>query len=215
MKKNILWLLGVCATLSLCFSSCSKDTESVDPYSNWDTRNVTYIDSIAAVCKNAPAGEDWSSHLNYKLQDGNAIGSLGTQWAISDYVYMKRLPYNPDGVEPELGSYPRSNNDTVMVYYRGRLINGTVFDQNYTGTWNPKIAEPTAFTLSGVITGLETALWYMREGERAELYIPSDLGYGASSMSDIPANSTLIFDVRVEKIVHATGPDDRMKEVLE
>ena len=56
MNKNLLWLLGILLSLSMGLASCSKDTQVADPYSDWAVRNDAYIDSIAAVCANPPAG---------------------------------------------------------------------------------------------------------------------------------------------------------------
>ncbi|WP_278454314.1 FKBP-type peptidyl-prolyl cis-trans isomerase [Phocaeicola plebeius] len=100
--------------------------------------------------------------------------------------------------------------DSVSVYYRGKLINGTVFDQNYTGDLDEKIHVPTHFALQanqtdGLIVGWITALQWMKEGERVELYIPAALGYGTQNQSSIPANSVLIFDLKLEKVIHPDG----------
>jgi hypothetical protein len=57
----------------------------------------------------------------------------------------------------------------------------------------------------GLIVGWITALQYMKEGDRVELYIPSALGYGTQSQSSIPANSVLIFDLKLEKVIHPDG----------
>lgn len=49
----------------------------------------------------------------------------------------------------------------------------------------------------------------MKEGQHVEMYIPNGLGYGAASSDAIPSYSTLIFDVRLEEVIHPKGPDDR------
>lgn len=206
-KKNILYLLGLFFSLSVGISSCSKDTQVADPYSDWAVRNNAYIDSIAAVCANPPAGESWQKVLNYKLQSASDEG-LGYQNYTpgkNDYVYMKLFPQ--DNIEP-LGITPLGT-DTVSVHYRGKLINGTVFDQSFSGNWNAEVSEPRSFAVSGVITGWSTALMQMQEGQHVELYIPAGLGYGAIARDEIPAYSALVFDVRLEKVIHPKGPDDR------
>ncbi|MDQ8935913.1 FKBP-type peptidyl-prolyl cis-trans isomerase [Acinetobacter rudis] len=82
----------------------------------------------------------------------------------------------------------------VTVHYTGKLINGTEFDSSY------KRNEPAVFPLKGVIPGWTEGLQLMKEGGKATLYIPAKLGYGAQSSAQIPANSTLIFDVELVKV---------------
>lgn len=214
MKRNIFWFIGALVVLCCTFASCNDDdTPMADPYSEWALRNAAYIDSIAGVAKNPPAGESWGMYLNYKLQNQN-VGGIGSgiAWANSDYVYAKILPYK-EGEVTELGAYPQSDKDTVVVHYRGRLIDGTVFDQSYSGDWDERVSVPAEFTVGGVITGWSTMLWHMREGEHVELYIPQGMAYGSSSSSNIPSYSTLIFDMRLEEIKHAKGPDDRSRKL--
>ena len=83
--------------------------------------------------------------------------------------------------------------DTVAVNYRGKLINGTVFDQSYKGELNPSIAVPVEFPVSDVIVGWTTALMNMTVGSRWELYIPSELAYEEAGSGSIPGYSTLFF----------------------
>lgn len=208
MNKNILYLLGIFFSLSIGITSCSKDTQVADPYSDWAVRNDAYIDSIASICANPPAGESWQKVLNYKLQSASDEG-LGYQNYTpgkNDYVYMKLFPQ--DNIEP-LGISPLST-DTVSVHYRGKLINGTVFDQSFSGNWNADVSEPRKFcTVGNSITGWSTALMQMKEGQHVELYIPAALGYKSVARDEIPAYSALVFDVRLEKVIHPKGPDDR------
>lgn len=207
MNKNILYLLGIFFSLSIGITSCSKDTQVADPYSDWAVRNDAYIDSIASICANPPAGENWLRILNYKIQTEASEG-LGYQDYTpgkNDYVYMKL--FLQDDIEP-LGISPLST-DTVSVHYRGKLINGTVFDQSFSGNWNADVSVPRSFAVSAVITGWTTALMQMKEGQHVELYIPAGLGYGSVDRDEIPAYSALVFDVRLEEVIHPKGPDDR------
>ena len=84
---------------------------------------------------------------------------------------------------------------TVNVDYEGRLINGTVFDSSY------KRGEPIEFPLNGVIAGWTEGLQLMPVGSKYELYIPSDLAYGARGAGGlIGPNETLIFTVELHSI---------------
>lgn len=91
----------------------------------------------------------------------------------------------------------RTPTDTSMVtvHYRGRLINGTVFDESYGR------GEPTSFRLNQVIRGWTEGVKLMKEGGMIELYIPSALAYGDQGAGQlIPPGSTLIFTVELISI---------------
>ena len=221
MNKNLFWLIALLFTLSFGFMSCAEDTAVEDPYANWDDRNVRYLDSIADVARANEIPElnevgKWVIKRNYKISNGSSLNpGLGgssvstnpfeTPPSVNDSVYMKVLEVG-EGSNRISPLYT----DTVSVYYRGELINGTVFDQNYSGDLDTEVHVPTHFALQadqtdGLIVGWITALQYMKEGDRVELYIPSALGYGTQSQSSIPANSVLIFDLKLEKVIHPDG----------
>ena len=84
------------------------------------------------------------------------------------------------------------NGDRLTVHYTGTLENGIEFDSSRGGT-------PFVVTLgeNRVIQGWEYGLQGVKVGERRVLTIPPSLGYGDQSVSSIPANSTLIFDIEV------------------
>lgn len=88
--------------------------------------------------------------------------------------------------------------DTVMVYYKGSLPNGEVFDERMEG-------EPARFAMSSVVKGFSEGLSLLGEGGEATLYIPGNLGYGDSGnpRAGIAPNSLLIFDVKVVKVLPA------------
>ena len=83
-------------------------------------------------------------------------------------------------------------NDKVQVKYEGRLIDGTVFDST-----DKHGGEPVTFSPNQVIKGWTEALCMMPVGSKWQLYIPQELGYGARGAGQIPAYSTLVFDVEV------------------
>ena len=82
----------------------------------------------------------------------------------------------------------------VKVNYTGTLLDGTKFDSS-----RDPGKSPFEFTLGQgqVIKGWDEGLLGRRPGDRLQLIIPADLGYGASSQGSIPANSTLVFDIEV------------------
>lgn len=98
-------------------------------------------------------------------------------------------------IETGHGIIPKAS-DTVRCHYEGRLINGEVFDSSY------RRGEPAEFPVGGVIQGWVEALQLMPVGSKWQLYIPSDLAYGARGAGQsIGPNETLIFDIELIDIV--------------
>lgn len=91
-----------------------------------------------------------------------------------------------DGVQAEAGK-------NVSVHYSGYLLDGTMFDSSI------ERGQPISFPLGTgrVIKGWDEGIALMKVGEKAQLIIPADLGYGERAMGPIPANSTLVFDVEL------------------
>ncbi len=86
------------------------------------------------------------------------------------------------------GPKPKPTN-TVRVNYRGKLADGTVFDDSY------KRGMPAEFQLKGVIAGWTEGLQLVGEGGSIELIIPGKLGYPEGRPGVIPPNATLYFTV--------------------
>jgi FKBP-type peptidyl-prolyl cis-trans isomerase len=87
--------------------------------------------------------------------------------------------------------------DTITVQYVGALTDGTVFDASKNhGT------QGFTFTLGAgqVIQGWDQGIVGMKEGGQRVLVIPASLGYGPQAVGTIPANSTLIFEVELDKV---------------
>jgi len=92
------------------------------------------------------------------------------------------------------GKHPKADNK-VLVHYSGRLIDGTQFDSSR------KRGKPASFQVNQVIKGWTEALQLMSRGDRWQIFIPSELGYGEKGAgTTIPPNSTLIFDVEILSI---------------
>ncbi|MBC6415287.1 MAG: FKBP-type peptidyl-prolyl cis-trans isomerase [Bdellovibrionales bacterium] len=91
------------------------------------------------------------------------------------------------------GEYPQLT-DVVEVHYKGTLIDGLEFDNSY------KRGTPAKFPLKGVIKGWQEGLQLMKEGAKYKFYIPSNLAYGEQGAGQIPAHSTLIFEVELIKV---------------
>lgn len=83
--------------------------------------------------------------------------------------------------------------DTVEVHYIGTLSDGTKFDSSVDR------GQPFSFNLGAgqVISGWDEGVAGMAIGGKRTLIIPPELGYGQQSVGDIPADSTLHFNVEL------------------
>jgi FKBP-type peptidyl-prolyl cis-trans isomerase FklB len=89
------------------------------------------------------------------------------------------------------GKIPKAT-DTVETNYRGTLIDGTEFDSSY------KRGQAATFPVNGVIAGWTEALQKMKEGDKWQLFVPSNLAYGERGAGrEIGPNATLIFEVEL------------------
>lgn len=85
--------------------------------------------------------------------------------------------------------------DKVTVHYIGKLADGTVFDSSV------ERGEPVTFGVSQVIEGWTEALQLMQEGDKWEVYIPYELGYGERGAGgQIPPFATLVFEVELLEV---------------
>ena len=181
------------AILGGLFVSCEETIESGE-YSNWQERNEAYIDSIAKVAEANQDGK-WMRILSFKLDSVDAKGNP-IKHGIENCVYCYLKCDSAGTASPKY-------TDLVSVNYRGRLIptenqrDGLIFDGSYKGEFNPAYSVPRNFFVDELIVGWSTVLMQMTKGDNWVVYIPSQLGYGAQSNSNIPENSTLIFDLNL------------------
>ncbi len=95
---------------------------------------------------------------------------------------------------PGTGGQPKID-DTVVVHYRGTLVDGTEFDSSI------RRGQPATFSLGGIIPGWQEALQLMREGARWEVVIPPQLAYGETGAGGaIGPQETLIFEIELIEV---------------
>lgn len=91
------------------------------------------------------------------------------------------------------GAIPQRG-QTVTVHYTGTLENGKKFDSSL----DRGVPADFRIGVGAVIKGWDEALMSMKVGGKRKLIIPSALGYGPMGRPpDIPANSTLVFEVEL------------------
>lgn len=126
----------------------------------------------------------------YKIDNENFLLEKGKEEGVTvldNGVIIQVLEKGHGSSHPRPGSL-------VYVRYTGRLINGKVFDSTEGDTL------PALFKVRELIMGWQIALLRMYEGDKFRIWIPAKYAYGSVRMDDIPAWSTLEFDLELVKI---------------
>ena len=127
--------------------------------------------------KNMEAGAKFMS--DNKKKEGVKVTTSGLQYKV---------------LKAGTGKKPGAT-DTVVVNYRGTLINGEEFDSSY------KRNQPATLALNSVIKGWQEALQMMPTGSKWQLVIPAELAYGnRGAGSRIGPGETLIFEVELLEV---------------
>ncbi len=137
-----------------------------------------------------------------------AMSETDRQYAVEELSMINRFLLNENlqaqpsksglyliNLESTNGKYPKLGNK-VDIYYNAMFIDGGLFDAVEPGQ------RPFSFTIGNeeVIEGIEEAVNKMREGEIALAIIPFRLAYGSEKYLEIPPYSTLLFEIKLEKI---------------
>lgn len=139
-------------------------------------QNELNAEKLAASEKNKAAGEKFLKENSSK--EGVVVLDSGLQYRV---------------VESGAGDKP-TETDTVVVHYRGRLLDGTEFDSSFGR------GEPTELSVGQVIPGWQEALQLMPVGAIWEVWIPASLAYGSDGAGSIGPNQTLHFDIQLIEI---------------
>lgn len=132
---------------------------------------------------------------------------------IADYVAEHNITATPNSeglyvIVKKKGNGPKVEmGKKVSMHYVGRLLDGTLFDtsrENVASAENKlqpgRPYEPLTYVVGQqpLIPGWEKGVLGQPAGTQLTLIIPSALGYGSESMGpDIPAYSTLVFDIEI------------------
>jgi FKBP-type peptidyl-prolyl cis-trans isomerase len=147
---------------------------------------------------NSPIRCDITSFKNYsedvtidnyviakKLNVKEKISTVSTTSGFTNFVTY---------VQVKEGAADLITGKIAKLKYTGRLLNGYVFDSNVSRT------DSLNYTVGGsnnYVQGFKVGVDKMRLGEKATFIFPSGLGYSGTAKSNIPAYSTLIFDIEI------------------
>lgn len=122
-----------------------------------------------------------TNNLNVKEK----ISAVSTTTGFTNYVHY---------IQVKEGAADLITGKVAKLKYTGRLLNGFVFDSNInrTDSLNYKVGGSNNY-----VQGFKVGVDKMRLGERATFIFPSGFGYGGTAKNNIPAYSTLIFDIEI------------------
>ncbi len=78
--------------------------------------------------------------------------------------------------------------DDIRVMYKGKLLNGVVFDEQNS---------PVQLKLKNLIPAWKEVLVGKKSGSVFMLVTPPQMGYGSNPNGEIPENSCLFFEIKV------------------
>lgn len=192
-QSGRMWLLLlIMAGVGAMLGACSDKLDTDEEYSDWQARNDAYFLNVYHQAEKAIAAGDTSWKIIRKW-------SLNASTQPTQHVVVHVLDNGTGGRMPLY-------TDSVAVDYQQRLMptvqhtEGYLFDKTWSGdTFYEPAARPASFVVSGLIDGWVTALQQMPVGAHWIVYVPYELGYGASAQTaaGIPAYSTLIADIRL------------------
>jgi FKBP-type peptidyl-prolyl cis-trans isomerase FkpA len=174
MKSINIIILSICLVFIL-FTSCNP-IDTTGAVNDWKIKNASYFTNM----------KDSAGYVH----DTIAAKSLGSR-----YYYKITTPGVQNSISPVSG-------DQVTVNYRGKLVDGSVFDQTYTKTVIDSTATPRTFYDNQLIPGWTYNLLQMKVGETRKIVLPMELAYGATGSGAISPYSTTIWVVQLIKVIH-------------
>lgn len=196
--KSIYYIKVAFAVVAMMMTmaSCSETDDKVEEYPDWQNKNTAYFNSKYNAVKQliANGSREWKVFKSYARTDSSVDSP-------TDYILVNVL-------HEGTGSGCPLFTDSVRVHYRGQLLAsathvdmsdkelGYVFDKSWSTTdFDEQVSVPAKMSVSNVVDGFSTALQHMHIGDRWMVYIPYQLGYGTTERTNIPACSTLVFDI--------------------
>ena len=210
------WLL--LPLFSLVMVSCSEEDDSVEEFPNWQENNEKFFNNLYA-------------EATQRIAAGDHSWKLLPKWSLQDSLHLSASDYVIAHVKQEgTGTLSPIYSDTVFVHYQGHLLpsttyaSGFIFEQTWPKDYDMQTMmatkmgvsqtlvpvtsnSTTTYQYAANIDGFTTVLMHMHQGDRWEVYIPYQLGYGTEdhtgNSGTIPAYSTLVFDLTLASFKHA------------
>eukprot|EP00930_Biecheleria_cincta_P099337 TRINITY_DN90975_c0_g1_i1.p1 TRINITY_DN90975_c0_g1~~TRINITY_DN90975_c0_g1_i1.p1 ORF type:complete len:574 (+),score=74.70 TRINITY_DN90975_c0_g1_i1:68-1789(+) len=125
---------------------------------------------------------------------------------------------HPSGLQYKIlragtGSDHPTANSACACHYEGRIAENYPSGQKFDSSYDR--GSPTTFAPNQVIKGWTIAMQLMVEGDKWEMYIPSELAYGDQGMPPrIPGGAVLVFTMEIIKIKGDRKPASKQLETV-
>lgn len=175
--------LSAALLLAACSDSSDENKDAEQDAGTADTAIDTPQEKEPLTMAEAYALENKQYIETNQAKDGVVVTETGLQYLVIE---------QGDGASP-------TREDFVTVHYAGRFIDGREFDSSY------RRGEPATFPAGRLIPGFTEALTLMQIGDKWEITIPAEIGYGEAGAGGgaIPGNSTLIFELELLDVMNA------------
>ncbi|MDP6921778.1 MAG: peptidylprolyl isomerase [Lutibacter sp.] len=214
--KETPWLDG----MHTVFGSVVSGQEVVDSIKGNDEIKHIAIVKVGRAAKQFKAAKTFSEHYERALVEGKEkMVKIKAVSAAKKAIFDQQLPKAislPSGLQyvithTEKGLFPKKGT-TVQVAYSGYFNTGELFDTSYQevakeyGVYDERRDSKGGYapfnTVYGpnarLIAGFKEGIQKMRIGDKALLFIPSHLGYGAQGAGKvIPPDTDLVFEVEL------------------
>jgi FKBP-type peptidyl-prolyl cis-trans isomerase len=187
-------------------------------------RNIEII-TIGKVAKKFDAQKEFSSYYEknqkYIKEKQEKIQQAKVEALVKIATYLDQAQALPSGLkmvitETKNGAFPPKGSN-VKVNYAGYFTDGRLFDTSYKevamayGTYDEAKDKQNGYapftTIYGpdarLIGGFKEGLQKMKIGDKAILFVPFHLGYGAQGSGNvIPPNTDLVFELELVEMVN-------------
>lgn len=179
MKKQLLIVISLLSIF--LFSACDK-TETIDD--RWRTENEAQFNTIASNSEytklDVISGAGFVMYKVLETGTGDRAPFFNEQVKVRYTGWYKNIWTKPDTFTDEFGNI---------------IKNKVIFDTT------SQTNRPRPFRVNEVVTGFSTALQFMKEGDKWEVWIPWELGYMENGYQNIKGYSTLVFEIELVEII--------------
>ncbi|MBQ3323500.1 MAG: FKBP-type peptidyl-prolyl cis-trans isomerase [Muribaculaceae bacterium] len=170
--KKLPFILVLAMVLGTITTSCFKDDDPADEYSDWLVDNIEWYEQQ----------EEQTNYYTKVTAPWDPAAEVLIHW-YNDTTKTK------GNLKPKFTSM-------VDVKYHLSLYDGTPIDSSFNST-SPADSLFRCRLNSGVIEGWAIAVPRMHIGDSCRVIIPYNVGYGTTSSGDIKPYSTLDFKIKL------------------